>query len=385
MKSYLYRVITGEIVGFRPTVLLALLIPLSWMYRIIVELRGWLYDLRLLKPKRLPRPVISVGNIVAGGTGKTPAVIWMAKALRQEGVSVAILLRGYGRQSEQSAGIVSDGKETFMSVEASGDEAAMITSELCRDNTLALAHCGKNKLASTFVLIGKDRYAAGIQAIRSGNVGALILDDGFQHRKLARNLEIVTIDATQPFGTGKLLPAGTLREPASALGRADLILITRIDLIESPFQIRKTVEKLAPGTPIVESCHQPTELYRLGTNEKFEFHLLKGKRLLAVCGIGNPKAFADTLRRCQPKCVKLLAFPDHHRYTQKDMCQIQDCANQTQADLIVTTCKDEQKLRFISEGMQMLVLAVELVITNGRDVLDQRLRECVSATAEQMG
>ena len=381
MKSYLYRVITGEIVGFRPTVLLALLIPLSWMYRIIVELRGWLYDLRLLKPKRLPRPVISVGNIVAGGTGKTPAVIWMAKALRQEGVSVAILLRGYGRQSEQSVGIVSDGKEAFMSVEASGDEAAMITSEL----SMALAHCGKKKPASTFVLIGKDRYAAGIQAIRSGNVEALILDDGFQHRKLARNLEIVTIDATQPFGTGKLLPAGTLREPASALRRADLILITRIDLIESPFQIRKTIEKLAPGTPIVESCHQPTELYRLGTNEKFEFHLLKGKRLLAVCGIGNPKAFADTLRRCQPKCVKLLAFPDHHRYTQKDMCQIQDCANQTQADLIVTTRKDEQKLLFISEGMQIFVLAVELVITNGRDVLDQRLRECVSAMDEQMG
>ncbi len=378
MKSYLYRVITGEIVGFRPTALLALLIPLSWMYRIIVELRGWLYDLRLLKPKRLPRPVISVGNIVAGGTGKTPVVIWIAKALRQEGVSVAILLRGYGSQSEQSAGIVSDGKEAFMSVEASGDEAAMITREL----SMAPAHCGKKKPASTFVLIGKDRYAAGIQAIRSGNVGALILDDGFQHRKLARNLEIVTIDATQPFGTGKLLPAGTLREPALALRRADLILITRIDLIESPFQIRKTVEKLAPGTPIVESCHQPTELYRLGTNEKFELHLLKGKRLLAVCGIGNPKAFADTLRRCQPKCVKLLAFPDHHRYTPKDIRQIQDCANQTQADLIVTTRKDEQKLLFISEGMQMLVLAVELVITKGRDVLDQRLWKCVSTMNE---
>ena len=381
MKSYLYHVIIGEIVGFRSTVFLALLTPLSWLYRIIVELRGWLYDLRFLKPKRLPRPVISVGNIVAGGTGKTPTVIWMAKTLRREGVSVAILLRGYGRQSEQSVGIVSDGKETFMSVEASGDEAAMITSEL----SLGLAHCGKKKPASIFVLVGKDRYAVGIHAIRSGNVEALILDDGFQHRKLARHLEIVTIDATQPFGTGKLLPAGTLREPASALRRADLILITRIDLVESPLQIRRTIEKLAPGTPIVESCHQPTELYRLGTNEKFEIHLLKGKRLLAVCGIGNPKAFADTLRRCQPKSVKLLAFPDHHRYTQKDMCQIQDCANQTQADLIVTTRKDEQELSFISEGLQMLVLAVELVITNGRDVLDQKLRECVSAMDEQMG
>ena len=381
MKSYLYRVITGEIVGFLPTVFLALLTPLSWMYRITVQLRGWLYDVRFLKPKRLPTPVISVGNIVAGGTGKTPTVIWITKALRQEGVNVAILLRGYGRERKQSVGIVSDGKEAFMSVEASGDEAAMIASEL----SLGLDQCSKKEHTCASVWIGTDRYATGLQAIRSGNVEALILDDGFQHRQLVRQLEIVTIDATQPFGTGKLLPAGTLRETTSALRRANIILITRMDLIESPLQIRKTIEKLAPGTPIVESCHQPTELYGLGTGEKFEIRLLRDKRLLAVCGIGNPKAFADTLRRCLPESVKLLAFPDHHRYTPEDICQIQHSANQIQADLIVTTRKDEQKLQGVSEGMQIIVLAVELVITNGRDVLEQKLRECVSATAEHAG
>ncbi len=365
MRNYLYFVITRRVTGFVPTLLLALLTPLSYLYAATVKLRNWLYDCRVLKSKQLPCTVISVGNIASGGTGKTPVVIWIAKALLDAGRRPAILLRGYHRQQKTPGSqVVSDGRKILASVETSGDEAVMIAREL----------------PSVPVQIGKDRHEAGCHALGRLKCDVLILDDGFQHRKLGRNLDIVTVDATQPFGTGKLLPAGTLREPASALRRADLIMLTRVDMAEFVHEVREDIAALAGDTPIIESRHEPTRLYRLDGGGDVDVCLLKGKDVLAVCGIGNPGAFVDTLRRYDPEVIELLPFPDHRQYSRADFTRIQQEAKEAGANYIVTTRKDELKLSaFVAEegdAPPVLVLAIEVSVTDGECLLTRCLQEC---------
>lgn len=367
MKNYLYFVITRKITGPLPTLLIAVLTPLSYLYAVILNIRNWLYDCRLLKSKRLPPTVISVGNIASGGTGKTPVVIWIAKALQEAGCRPAILLRGYHRREKiPGTHVVSDGREILASVATSGDEAVMIAREL----------------PSVPVLIGKDRYEAGCHALRELKPDVLILDDGFQHRKLERDLDIVAVDTAQPFGTKTLLPAGTLREPVSALRRADMIMLTRVDMVESVAEVREDITKLVGDKPIIESRHDPTRLYRLGGGGEVDFGVLKGENVLAVCGIGNPGAFAETLRRFEPQCIDLMPFPDHHHYSHEDVIRIQTQAQQAGADFIVTTRKDEFKLAaFCTDTTArdyppILVLAIELSVTAGECLLTRRLQEC---------
>ena len=372
--KYLYYVITGRHHGLFPALIRTFLTSLSWIYGLLVIVRGWLYDLRILKPKRLPCCVICVGNIVAGGTGKTPAAIRIAKHLQNAGFRPAILLRGYRRKKEGAVAVVSDGAEILTPPGTSGDEATLIASEL----------------PGVPVLVGKNRCRAGLEAIKLWNTqvepreeppkGVLILDDGFQHRQLAKDLEVVTVDGTQPFGTGKLLPAGTLREPVSALKRADVILLTRMDLTTSPQQVRAEIERFVGGKQIWESRHTATGLYQLGTDGEFELSLLKGQRVLAVCGIGNPEAFIETLRRYEPEHVDLLAFPDHHSYTPKDLIKIKSRADCMHADLIVITKKDAPKLVAFSGELRIFVLEIELEIIEREDAFKQHIQQAVYKT-----
>ncbi len=318
-----------------------LLIPLSWLYAAGVSVRNRFYTLGVFKARSLPCRVISVGNIVVGGTGKTPAVITIAKHLKKEGQGVAILLRGYKRQSREKITIISDGEKVCASLTESGDEAYMMARHL-------------NGIP---IIAGKCRYLAGQVALERFNVDVLLLDDGFQHRQLARDIDILTLPVTHPFGNPQgLLPVGALREPPSALQRADLILLTHADAPNISLCAKKAVKQLAPNALILESVHQPTYLYPLGSennerniNVHTDIKELKGKRLLAVCGIGNPDAFVATLMRCYPENVELLAFPDHHVYTEADRQQIHTAFQASGADLIVTTQKDEQKLARIAK------------------------------------
>ena len=357
-----------------------LLTPLRWFYTASVRLRNILYTRGVIKARRLPCRVISVGNIVVGGTGKTPAVIAIAKHLQREGVRVAILLRGYKRHGgkkmsrrlmsslplREKVTIVSDGEKVCASAIESGDEAQMMA----------------RYLSGVPILVGKCRYLAGQVALERFKVDVLLLDDGFQHRQLARDVDILTIPATHPFGSpDKLLPAGTLREPPSALKRADLILLTHTDTLDISTHIKKLVTSLAPNALILESIHQPIHYYPLGVDSQrnllnenrlprtdtYDIKELKGKRVLAVCGIGNPDAFVATLMRCAVASVELLEFPDHHVYTEIDKQHIHTAFQETGADLIVTTQKDEQKLAGVVEnsGLPIVVLAVALVITEG--------------------
>ncbi len=357
-----------------------LLTPVRWLYTASVQLRNILYTRGVIKARRLPCRVISVGNIVVGGTGKTPAVTAIAKHLQREGMRVAILLRGYKRHRgkkvsrrlmsslplREKVTIVSDGEKVCASVTESGDEAQMMA----------------RYLSGVPILVGKCRYLAGQVALERFKVDVLLLDDGFQHRQLARDVDILTIPATHPFGSPeKLLPAGTLREPPSALKRADLILLTHADIPDISTPIKKLVKSLAPNALILESIHQPIHCYPLGVDgqrnllnenrlprtDTYDIKELKGKRVLAVCGIGNPNAFVVTLMRCAVASVELLEFPDHHVYTEIDKQHIHTAFQETGADLIVTTQKDEQKLAGVVEnsGLPIVVLAVALVVTEG--------------------
>ena len=356
-----------------------LLIPLSWLYTASVQLRNILYTRGVFKARRLPCRVISVGNIVVGGTGKTPAVIVIAKHLQREGMRVAILLRGYKRRVREKVTIVSDGEKVCTSPIESGDEADMMAKHL----------------SGVPIIVGKCRYLTGQVALERFKVDVLLLDDGFQHRQLARDVDILTIPATHPFGSPKkLLPAGTLREPPTALRRADLILLTHADTPNISAHAKKVVKGLAPNAPVLESIYRPTHLYPLAISSQqsaismkpslpteteirdpkaipTDIKELKGKRVIAVCGIGNPDAFVATLMRCSVASVELLAFPDHHVYTEADKQRIDTAFQAAAADLIVTTQKDEQKLaRFVDNWkLPIVVLAVALVITDGDEML----------------
>ena len=302
------------------------------------------------------------GISLSVGTGKTPAVIAIAKHLQKEGLHVAILLRGYKRRTREKVTIVSDGEKVCASPIESGDEAYMMAKHL----------------SNVPIIVGKSRYLAGQVALERFKVDVLLLDDGFQHRQLARDVDILTISATHPFGNPeKLLPVGTLREPPTALRRANLILLTHADTSNRSAPAKQSMKRLVPNALVLESIHQPTHLYPLTENKNSEKRTdvpsdikeLKGKRILAVCGIGNPDAFVATLMRCAVACVELLAFPDHHIYTETDAQQIHTAFQAAAADLIVTTQKDEQKLARLVENwdLPVVVLAVALVITEGEE------------------
>lgn len=352
------------------TPLRILLIPFSWIYAAGIWIRDQLYALGVLRVRTLPCTVISVGNIVAGGTGKTPAVIAIAKHLQKAGVRVAILLRGYKRHAREKVTVVSDGKKVCVSPEESGDEAYMMASYL-------------NDIP---IIVGRQRYLAGQVALERFNVDVLLFDDAYQHRQLARDVNILAVSTTHPFGNPeRLLPAGTLRESPNALRRVDIILLTHADTPNISIYAKKVMKRFAPNALVLESVHQPTHLYPLvptDSQERMRIQELEGKRLLAVCGIGTPRAFVASLTRCSPESVELLAFPDHHVYTEADKQQIHAAFRATKADLIVTTQKDEQKLMNLMEHQKLpiVVLAIALVVTEGNEKLTDVLLASIHKT-----
>ena len=352
----IYAILTGQSAGVISSVFRIILIPLSWVYGLAVMARHYFYDRKILTSLNLDCGVISVGNIVAGGAGKTPIVIWLAKHFRNSGYRVAIILRGYKRKAKSETGIVSDGTKTLLSLEESGDEAFMIALEL----------------PEIPVLVSKNRYKAGIEAIRKWKTQVIILDDGFQHQQLKRDLDIVVIDSKRPFGNGQILPAGILREPKQSLQRADLLLLTHTNSASNLSQIRSKIETIAGQKTIFESQYHPTKLYKLGDSQDLSLESLKNQRILLVCGIGNPRTFVHTVEGYQPSHLELMAFSDHYQYRRKDILRIQRRASIMKADIIVTTQKDEQKLRRYADQLLILVLAIEVrfLPEHGRSIKD---------------
>jgi tetraacyldisaccharide 4'-kinase len=305
----------------------AILFPLSLLsvpYGWAVRMRVLLYDLGLKRRHRLPCPVISVGNITVGGTGKTPLVMALAKRLTRRGVRIAILTRGYKRK-KTSGTVASDGQSTLLSPTESGDEPYLMS----------------QTLKDIPILIGKDRAATGQMALGQFHVDALLLDDGYQHLRIHRDLNILLIDSTLGFGDRHLLPRGILREPLSHLRRANFILLTKVEDRGSCRPLESELQRLCPGLPIFHSHYEPIGL--IGPQEEWEDPLsLQGKTVLALSGIAHPASFSSLLKKCGMQVIKEEVFPDHYHYTLEDISSLDEKGKRV--DRIVTTEKDMVKL-----------------------------------------
>jgi tetraacyldisaccharide 4'-kinase len=317
----------------------------SQPYAAAVTLRNWLYNRGIKSARRVAIPVISVGNITAGGTGKTPMVAHLARWFRAQDKRVAILSRGYG------AGV--DGRN---------DEAREL----------------EWLLPDVPHLQSPDRLASAKIAIEELEMELLLLDDGFQHRRIARDLEIVLLDAREPFGFGHLLPRGLLREPVRSLKRADVVIATRTDQVapQKLAEIRTRVQRYAPKAGWVETRHAPVRL-RNSLGQALEVGSLAGKNVVAVCGIGNPPAFFQTLADLRANVAERVIFPDHHLYTGGDIREIGVRATDLpNCDMIVCTGKDLAKIAVPKiEKTNVWSLDIELEVTRGKEILEDRLKE----------
>jgi tetraacyldisaccharide 4'-kinase len=320
---------------------------LSWPYGLAMRLRNWAFERGWKRTERLPVPVISVGNLTTGGTGKTPFVEYLALWFRQQDRPVAILSRGYG------------------AVQGCNDEALLL-----EENLPDVPH-----------LQGPDRVALGRIAIEELDSEVLILDDGFQHRRLSRNLDVVLIDAGCPWGYGYLLPRGLLREPATGLRRAGMIVITRTDQVvpEKLIQIRTQIERVVPAVPVVESVHEPVTLIN-AAQESLDIQAVRDKPVAAFCGVGNPAAFQKTLEGLGADLRSFRTFPDHHNYSRQDIDDLRTWARQQATDcFVVTTQKDLVKVRLSRIGdRQLWAIRIRLRVTKGQDQLDRKLKETLA-------
>ncbi|MFL6207565.1 MAG: tetraacyldisaccharide 4'-kinase [Pyrinomonadaceae bacterium] len=341
------------------------LAPFSVLYGMATRVRLALYGAGVLAVQRVAAPVISVGNITAGGTGKTPLVEWLARAVAREGRRVCVLTRGYGRDDVRQRVVVSDGQNVCADVRASGDEPLLLA-----ENLRGLAA----------VIADADRVAAARWALRELGSEVFILDDGFQHLRLARDLNIVTIDATMPWGGGHLLPRGRLREPRTGLARADCIVLTRAEHTPDLASLRAETAQLSGGRPVFVARTRTKHLHPLkaqNTDATMALDALP-QPLLAFCAVGNPQAFFTHVRASGYQLQQTRAFADHHHYTQADVAALVNAATQSGARALVTTAKDAVKLRVFSFSLPCFVLEIALEFDEEAELM-KLVRAAISA------
>ena len=307
--------------------------------------RNRLFDLGLRKPTRVQVPVVSVGNLTLGGTGKTPCVEYVAGFYRDLGLSVAVLSRGYGAATGRN------------------DEAMVL-----EENLPDVPH-----------LQGPDRVGLAQTAIEELESEVLVLDDGFQHRRLARDLDVVLIDVTRPLRCEYLFPRGLLREPVGSLKRAGLVVLTRADQAgsDSLDTQRRWLQERFPALPVATAVHAPVAL--VGADDTRDETDLTGKPVGAFCGIGNPEAFRRTLTDLGADVVAFQPFPDHHPYTRADVDDLRTWAATLPPDAAVaTTQKDLVKLRLPNlSGRPLWAVRVGMRFTDGEDVFRAKLQSAV--------
>ena len=341
MRQFYLSVISGQKRGPLASSLRGVLWLGTFVYAALHGSRSLFYRMGLFRSVRFPCPVVSVGNITAGGTGKTPFVEFLAKWFARKNYRTAILARGYGK---------SRGSET-------DDEDLISGMEL--ENVVRLA--------------GPNRVPLGRKALDEYRADLLILDDGFQHFRIQRTLDLVTIDATNPFAGGKLLPSGLLRERTSALKRAGLIVLTRTDQV-TPGELETLRAQVGPA---VETVHRPVSVRSLSSRKRYGTEWLREKSVFVFCGIGNPEAFRQTVISLGAKIVKFRTFTDHYPYVPQDVQRLNAEAEEFMADVILTTEKDASKLDLEGFHLPLMALRVEIEITRNEDLLEERLLEVV--------
>jgi tetraacyldisaccharide 4'-kinase len=298
------------------------------LYELVVRARAALYESGLFETRRLKAPVISVGNLTVGGAGKTPCVAFLARFLRDEGYEVAILSRGYKRES-QGRVEVSDGREILSGPNEAGDEPFLLA----------------KSCPGARVVVDRDRYAAGKWLEERGRISVFILDDGYQHLRLARDLNLLLVDASEPLDQAKMIPFGRLREPITAIGRADAVIVTRSDQPFDRRALENAIRKFArPGTPVFYAHHKMTELISLDGAEVASTADFARKSVAAVSGVARPDRFVADLERLGMEIALRRDFDDHHRYTREELSEVVERAREVRAEAIITTEKDAANL-----------------------------------------
>lgn len=296
---------------------------------------------------KLPAPVISIGNLSTGGTGKTPVTIWMCEFLLEIGLHPAVLTRGYGRRGNSSSPVPLLGNPAELS-DLFGDEPVMIS----------------QRLPFTPVWVGKDRAASGKAALAKSAVDVFVLDDGFQHLALYRDLDIVLLDCRSPFGNGFTLPAGPLREPASNLKRADAFVITHVDRDADATALKERLERLFPGIPVFTCRHKARGISLRKGEPAFDLSALRDRSALVFAGIAGPEGFFKEIREAGIRICESFGFPDHHRYTAGDFSRIFQAASEHGAEVIITTAKDAVRIPLLYRSA---VSVAEIGIDFGAD------------------
>ena len=328
-------------------------LSLPWPWHCLLALGARLYakglhrDQRMaaLRRRKLPVYVISVGNLVVGGTGKTPLSLELAKHLQNLGWKPAILSRGYKRKEAGPAKVLLKGESSEAVLEF-GDEPVL------------MAH----RVKPVPVWVGKDRWAAGKLAIENDDADILILDDGFQHLALERNLDLVLLDALKPLGNGALLPLGPLREPPEHLGRADAVVLTRADNPERTVNTRSRISEWLSGKPVFSCTHRLTGLRAGIDGQRVPLEVLRGENVVAFAGIARPEGFFHLLQQAGIVLSRCLAFPDHHPYQAADLLMLRKAMAEDDTPFLITTEKDMVRL---SPQFQAFTLAALLELDFG--------------------
>ncbi len=341
------KLISGQISNPLAHLLRILLKIFSCLYGLIVRIRNFGYNTGWLKTHPAPIPTISVGNLTTGGTGKTPLVIWIVKYLRNQGLSTAVLTRGY----KTEPGKISD-EPAILAKSCHGAE----------------------------IIVDPDRVRGMQKAVRH-QCKAAVMDDGFQHRRLGRNLDILTIDATCPFGFDRLLPAGFLREPVTSLKRAHLVVLTRCDQVapEKLAKITDRIKTIKPDIPVLKTMHT-NPFIRIHRKGEFPIKDFRDRKVLAFCGIGNPKSFIERIEALELNLVGKRVFNDHFNYRPSDISKILDHAGLVDADLILTTQKDWVKTALLMERncqKDFGYLALELDFLDGNDTITHLIEKTI--------
>ncbi len=330
-----------------PTLAHLVLSLLSFFYELSVRARLYLYSIGIFKSTKLNCKVISIGNITAGGTGKTPMTIYLACKLKEKGIKVVVLSRGYKRRTKGVV-VVSDGEKMFLNPTDAGDEPYLI-----------------GEKARVPVVVGSNRRESGRVALKKFSPAVIILDDGFQHLKVIKDLNILLIDGQRGFGNGFMLPRGILREPLTGIKRADIVMTKNG---------RSGLKSL--NIPEISFSYKVTGLVSLSGAGNKDIKFLKGKKVVCLSAIAAPEAFVHTVTDLGAEVIKTIDYPDHYSYGPGDVAQIEKIFKESGAHIIVTTEKDGVKLKGLSPLPENLwAVAVETHIDDSGGIFEEKLAE----------
>jgi tetraacyldisaccharide 4'-kinase len=341
-----------------PRALAAALGVLSVGYRAALLARGWLYDARLLSTGRLPCPVVSLGNVTVGGSGKTPLAELAALTLVALGAAPVVVSRGYGRAT-RGVQVVADRQGVRLGARAAGDEPLLLA----------------ERLPGIPVIVGENRFEAGRHAVEAHGASVIVLDDGFQNRTISKNLEILAVSARAPWGNGRLFPRGQLRESLSSLRRSHLVVVTNPSGDDEVDAITRTLRLQDSPAPVVTARYEALEARRAVDGARLPLSELRGRRLLGFGGLASPRSFMETLRGLGVLLAGFVEFGDHHWYGEADLAEVTRRAGLAGAEGLITTEKDAVRLRELAlPRLPLWVLTVQMVLASGQAAWVEALR-----------